>query len=179
MNYQRMISTNVLDNGCIIALVNELKLLPYKMVKEFYENDWHFHITANGLEFHVGERVPDPDEGRTCGLTFWNARTILIPTGSPAGCKEEYMYIKFAAIHEFGHYFDRSKGFLSMSYEFQKIYAAEDRIFCRELCTASNTDSSVEYFAESFSVFVHNGEKLKEFCPLTYNYFTNIFNKYR
>ena len=176
--YFKLITTNLLDNNCIFAVINELKLLPYNMVEEFYNNDWNIRIIKNSLEFHVGERIPSPEEGRTCGITFWDSRTIYIPTGSPEGCNEPYWYIKFATIHEFGHYLDRSKGFISQSYEFQKVYNAEDRKFCKQLCTSSNNDSAVEYFAEAFNIYVHEKDAMKEVCPLTYNYFENLFKKY-
>lgn len=175
----KLITTNLLDNSCVVACFEELRKLPYKMVEEFYKNDWTIRITANRLEHHVGERMPDANEGYTGGLTFWESRTIYLPAGSPEGCDIPHYYIHYATIHEFGHYFDRSKGMISMSYEFQHIYNKEDRIFCKEVGTASNTDSAIEYFAESFACYVKDNEHMREFCPLTCEYFDKIFEAYK
>lgn len=174
-----LITTNLLDDSCVMACFEELSKLPYKMIQEFYENDWQIRITKNCLEHHLGERVPIPEEGFTGGITFFDSRTIYLPASSPEGCDIPYYYIKYSTIHEFGHYFDRSKGLISMSYEFQNIYDKEDRIFCKEIGTASNTDSSIEYFAESFSCYVKDNEHMRKFCPLTCAYFDKIFNAYK
>ena len=177
--YDKLITTNLLDNTCIYAVVNQLNLLPYKMVKEFYDNDWAIRVIKNSIEHHVGERIPViKEEGCTAGITLWQTRTIYLSAGSPEGCDTPHWYIEFATIHEFGHYFDRSKGYISLSYEFQDIYDKEDRIFCKEVGTASNTTDVVEYFAESFARYVKSNERLREFCPLTCAYFDRIFNTY-
>lgn len=174
----KLITTNLLDNSCILACVEELRKLPYKMVEEFYKNDWTIRIVKNSIEHHLGERVPVPGEGYTGGITFWESRTIYLPAGSPEGCEIPNYYIRYATIHEFGHYFDRSKGMISMSYEFQHIYDTEDRIFCTEVGTACNTDSAIEYFAESFACYVKDSEHMREFCPLTCAYFDKLFAAY-
>lgn len=176
--YDKLITTNLLDNSCVTAVIEQLNLLPYKMIKEFYDNDWNIRIIKDSIEFHLGERIPGPDDGFTGGITFWDTRTIYIPAGSPEGCDIPNWYIKFATIHEFGHYLDRSKGYISMSYEFQKIYNAEDRIFCENIGRASNTESCIEYFAESFACYVNDDGKMRELCPLTCAYFDNIFSTY-
>lgn len=150
-------------------VVNMLMLLPENMVKEFSDNDWHIFITNRSIENHIGER-----EG--CGIqgiTDFNMRVIVIPIGS-----DRIFAAGFATIHEFGHYFDRSRGLISLSYQFQKIYSMEDRVFCENVGTASNTTDSTEFFAESFARYVHEPEKLKEFCPNTYDYMNSIFNEY-
>lgn len=158
------------------SVVNMLMLLPEKMVKEFANNDWHIYITNRSIESHLGERVPAPGEGSIQGITDFQMRVIVIPISEG---DDRTFAAAFATIHEFGHYFDRSKGLISLSYEFQKIYNTEDRIFCNNLCTASNTTDSTEYFAESFAQFVHVPEKMKELCPDTYGYFNRFFQNYK
>lgn len=155
-------------------VVSRLMQLPEKMIQEFIDNDWHIFITNGSIEKHIGQR--ECDGGFIGGITLPEFRTIFIPVSPING--DITFNAAFATIHEFGHYFDRSKGEISASYKFQNIYNQEDKVFCDYVGTAGNTTSPVEYFAEAFARFVENPDKVKEYCPITYEYFTNIFKEY-
>lgn len=178
-NYEtcrKVITTNNFDYMDVVEeTVKQLMQLPEKMVEEFGDNDWHIFITKGSIENHMGERDVTYNNPHIGGITVYEFRTIYIPV-----FPEDRLYAAaFATIHEFGHYLDRSKGLLSISYEFQKIYNTNDRTFCAKLCRASNTTSSTEFFAESFAIYVLNPEGLKEHCIDTYNYFEDLFRLYR
>lgn len=170
-----LVSTNSRALDVVEEVVNKLMLLPEGMIQEFADNDWHIFITRGSIESHLGEREPAPGEGVTMGITCMEDRVIFIPIFE----ENRTLAAGFATIHEFGHYYDRSNGLHSVSYKFQNIYNEEDRVFCKELCTATNTTNSVEYFAETFAAYVLNNEGLKKYCPNTYAYLeTEVFGKY-
>lgn len=174
---RRVVASNVHDPKAVNALVNELVKLPEKMIQEFADLDWHIFITKSSIENHVGVRLPDikNGDGFIGGITFWECRTIFVPIFDG---EDKYFAIEFSTIHEFGHYFDRLKGYVSQSYEFQKIYNQDDREFCKYVGTASNTTSSDEFFAEAFAAYINNREDLKIHCIDTYSYMKKLFDKY-
>lgn len=170
-----LVSTNSKALDVVEEIVNKLMLLPEGMVKDFVNNDWHIFITKGSIESHLGEREPVPGEGQIMGITCIEDRVIFIPIISD----HRTFAAGYATIHEFGHYYDRCNGMHSISYKFQNIYNEEDRVFCKELCTATNTTNSIEYFAETFAAYVLNNEKLKKYCPNTYAYMkTEVFDRY-
>lgn len=181
-NYEtckNVIYSNFADQRAVETAVKELQKLPEKMVKEFADNDWHIYISKNSIETHIGERKPkDFTEPHICGITFWEARIIIIPINNTKYVSSKYNDIILSLVHEFGHYLDRSKGYQSQSYTFQNIYDSEGQRFCEVLCTASNTSDSFEYFAEAFAEYVRCKERLEEVVPRTYNYLKKIFSEY-
>ena len=174
---RRVVASNVNDPEAVNTLIKELIKLPEKMVQQFADLDWHIFITKSSIENHIGKRLPDfsNGDGFIGGITFWDCRTIFVPLFDG---EDKYFAIKFSTIHEFGHYFDRFKGFVSQSYDFQQIYNQDDREFCNHVGIAINTTSSEEFFAESFAAYVNKQEELKEHCPDTYNYMKVLFDKY-
>lgn len=76
--------------------------------------------------------------------------------------------------HEYGHFLDKLFS-VSDSKEFQEIFEAERSQF-REKIRSSDYYflSESEYFAEAFSIYISNGNKLEKYCPMTYN----IIEKY-
>lgn len=174
---RRVVSVNNHEYLDVVEeVVNQLMQLPEKMVQEFANNDWHIFVTKGSIENHIGERNTAVGEPTILGITFWECRTIFMPILDQNDFSLEQ--IGHATIHEFGHYFDRARGITSKSYKFQQIYNAEDRIYCENIGTAANTDCAEEYFAETFAAYVLNGDRLKEYCPITYEYFRNIFFEY-
>lgn len=177
-NYEtcrKVVNCNTYAPDVVEAVVNRLMMLPEKMVQEFADNDWHIFITNGSIENHIGEREVDFCGGHIGGITVFEYRTIYIPI---VGKTDRTFCAEFATIHEFGHYFDRSRGVISMGYDFQKIYNSEDRVFCANVGTAGNTNEVMEYFAESFACYYLKNDELKKYCPITYEYMDNIKNQY-
>ena len=74
-------------------------------------------------------------------------------------------------IHEIGHAVDTESGSISTSDTFRDIYAAEAGLFASVFQTNEhNVSSSKEYFAETFSRYILEPEKLEEICPVTYQF---------
>lgn len=176
---RRLITSNIQVSDVIEEVVNKLMLLPSKMIEEFANNDWHIFITKGSIESHYNERESHGSQERIMGLTDWNARVIFIPIIHEWKEEGRTFPAEFATIHEFGHYFDRSKGMPSMSYKFQNIYNEEDIAFCKNVGTASNTTEAVEYYAEAFAAYVLRNQLLREYCPDTYKYFEAVFDEYK
>ena len=77
--------------------------------------------------------------------------------------------------HEIGHYLDYSNGWLSSTDEFKRIHNEEVSSFCKVHKTAKqNTNTTVEYFAESFEFYINNSQTLLASCPQTYAFIDAI-----
>lgn len=67
---------------------------------------------------------------------------------------------------------------LSDTDTFKTIHEKESNTFRTSFGynTAYYTAVIYEYFAESFSQYIENAEELHNYCPLTYEYFDELFN---
>jgi hypothetical protein len=96
---------------------------------------------------------------------------FIVNNGTP----EIWLKCPSAALHEFGHWLDWSHSWLSGSDEFLEVYHAEKNSFHRHIDREPHYISvPTEYFAESFTRYLVNLDTLKEHCPKTYNYISNI-----
>lgn len=105
--------------------------------------------------------------GYVAGFTHSFSRMIILSNTDAGG----------AMNHEFGHYFDFSKGKASDSSLFQDIYANEKTSFD----DGSNDyamSGSGEYFAEAFREYVECAGYLKITCPRTYNFIDGYMSAY-
>lgn len=102
-------------------------------------------------------------------LTVYEDRLIYIDNRNSA---------QDAILHEAGHAFDASMGFISdNSSEFTDIYNEEKESFCEVWSThANNTESASEYFAEAFYVLMVNPNLVSTNCPRTYEYIMRYIN---
>ena len=79
---------------------------------------------------------------------------------------------EFALLHEMGHAIDNRNKPLEWSNTnlFKAIYNAEKDNNERYKLIANALDNPMEYFAESYSLYIFNGKGLYETNPMTYNY---------
>lgn len=88
---------------------------------------------------------------------------------------EDYSII----VHELGHAVDfynylTQDMYLHMKDDFMEIFYKERDEFYHDLYYVR--ESPCEYFAETFSEFIHNPWKLRKFTPLSYEYMKNLFD---
>ena len=140
-----------------------LRLLPEKMLIELKEAGWLFIITPRNLEHIYDSKVPN-----TVGLTIYYKERIYVLNDS--------FSIKYCTIHEVGHAMDFLNNFVSYDEEWLCIYDEES-----ETSGLSQyfTNSSTEYFAESFQSYVLCPEELKTNAPKTYDYMDAFYQNYK
>ena len=88
-------------------------------------------------------------------------------------------YAEDAIMHEVGHVYDyecdNENDLVSQYQTFVDIFNAERDTFCSVHYTIdNNTSTPREYFAEFFSVMCENPDLVKDICPQTYNYISNL-----
>lgn len=134
--------------------------IPENVRKCLIDSGWSYICTDSDFGRQNGIN------GSILALTVWNTKTIYIDNRKAA---------ESAIIHETGHAVDSLNRGCSFSAEFFSIYQTERDAFCSIWNTHdSNTDTSVEYFAECFSAYVQNPSLLSEHCPATFAYIDNL-----
>lgn len=134
--------------------------IPENVRKCLIDSGWSYICTDSDFGRQNGIN------GSILALTVWNTKTIYIDNRKAA---------ESAIIHETGHAVDSLNLGCSFSAEFFSIYQTERDAFCSIWNTHhSNTDTSVEYFAECFSAYVQNPSLLSEHCPATFAYIDNL-----
>ena len=90
-----------------------------------------------------------------------------------------FIYFLITFIHELGHWFDLSYGYLSESNTFYTIYESYKGIFTEvdQLVSKDYTSSSAqEFFASAFKEFYLNSSHLLSTAPEAYTYIENAIN---
>ena len=88
-------------------------------------------------------------------------------------------YFRVAVAHEIGHAYDDYLGWISDSKEFKKVYKAEKKKFI----STSGVENSYyrsdrsEFFAEAFSMYIHDRKILKKNTPKTYKFIRSLLAK--
>lgn len=148
-------STTLYENVCLYY-----EMIPAQLRTDFEEAGWHIEVAASSIGPRYGY-------SSIMGLTIPSEKKIVID------CREKCA----AAIrHEMGHFLDLAVNFeYSNSSEFVEIWNSEMWNFASSHSTHQNNyNTSIEYFAESFSVYLANPGLLYNCCPDTYNYFESL-----
>lgn len=148
-------STTLYENVCLYY-----EMVPVQLRTDFEEAGWHIEVAASSIGPRYGY-------SSIMGLTIPGEKKIVID------CREKCA----AAIrHEMGHFLDLAVNFeYSNSSEFVEIWNSEMWNFASSHSTHQNNyNTSIEYFAESFSVYLANPGLLYNCCPDTYNYFESL-----
>ena len=96
---------------------------------------------------------------KAAGVYISNVNKIFI---------EDYVKNESAILHEVGHYFSIRNGLLTD--EFNDIFEEEYESFRPLTLVPDYCNDLREYYAEAFSVYHKNPEKLIKACPKTYKY---------
>lgn len=124
-------------------------------------NGWTIEVTSNDYASPYGYSV-----NGILALTVYNNKVsyIGIRKGSAS-----------ATIHEVGHIVDSIHGYPSSGEEFTNIWGSEKDSFASAFSThSSNYNSTGEYFAEAFWRYVTSSESLKNNCPSTFVFISNL-----
>lgn len=78
--------------------------------------------------------------------------------------------------HEFGHFIDYSFGWISETILYTTIFQEEKERF-KKLESNEYYQTPKEYFAECYYYYLISPNKLKQYCPRTYNFFEVIMNE--
>lgn len=112
------------------------------------------------------------------GIRFYGKNNTVLALYTP---ETNTVYIDYrekaikSVQHEFGHYVDYSHNWISQTDEFKRIHNAEVASFCKIHKTAKqNTNTPIEYFAESFQFYINNPQTLLASCPQTYAFIDAI-----
>lgn len=111
-----------------MEIQNEINLLPTYVINEFSKDGFIDVVT-------------DTEYDNVSGLYYPLNNEIVIDCD----------YIKYATLHEFGHYVDTKCGYLSETDDFIQIYN-------QEMCLVSEycQSDSGEFFAETFKMYLHD-----------------------
>lgn len=84
---------------------------------------------------------------------------------------------KTAIIHELGHFIMWYKDLDLDNGDFYDIWQSEYmNMLTFDSTNINNVNTTVEYFAESFEMFIRKGDKLRDTCPRTYEYIATVLN---
>jgi len=176
VKYSNFISiVGSVGQSSIDTLIKELEKLPDDLLDEFISNGNIIYLTdlsmSDVLEQHYN--IVHRAEFKAKGIFIVNK---AIPSIWLHSNKQS---ISKAVIHEFAHWVDYSRGRLSKTEEFLNIYNSEKNEFKNNIDNDEYFISSPEeYFSESFSLLLLNPEQLREHCPATYMFYSNVI-KYK
>lgn len=152
-----------IDNSLLNYAYNYWYIIPENVRNDFRENGWRIVITDKSLssELDIGYEIS--------GATIPSDKTIMI-YGSQS-C------IRYALVHEMGHYIDFRYDFISKSNDFKKRYLENGN---KMLNYNSNyiqaSFSEEEYFAELYRAYLIGDYKIKFMFSDDIDFVSNIGN---
>lgn len=144
----------------MIAAQETLNKIPQYILDNFKKDGWIINIINEDIVYNGLN---------ASGITTYADKTIDI--------KNNEGLIRSCIVHEVGHYFDCSLGFISESDEFlNNIYPEEKNNFNYTYTTSIKHEISdvYEYFASTFDEYIINPNGLKNDCPKTYEFMKNL-----
>ena len=144
----------------MIAAQETLNKIPQYILDNFKKDGWVINIINEDIVYN--------------GL---NASGITTYADKIIDIKNNEGLIRSCIVHEVGHYFDCSLGFISESDEFlNNIYPEEKNNFNYTYTTSIKHEISdvYEYFASTFDEYIINPNGLKNDCPRTYEFMKNL-----
>lgn len=146
-------------------LNNQLKLIPKKILNEFYNSNFDIVLTNKSISknYYHGSI-----KGSIAGLFSCPDNKIYIETRKNA--------INKATLHEFGHFLDYLYDSISFSDEFIKIYEEEKNLLNVYSVDGHYKSNNQEFFGEVFKEVIKNPSKTKKEVPKSYNFIMNCIN---
>ncbi len=135
----------------VSTLKNTEEYLPEGTLDAFTADGWHVTLTSNRDLTAMAENLNADGHGEQhlVGLTEPSTKTIWIVADTSS--------IIYSALHEFGHYVDRSLGWASRTDEFQTLWAAERGAYAAHNDYAAS--SAAETFANLYGDLLLNAKK--------------------
>lgn len=156
-----LISDGTVSEDYFNQVVYYYNTCPSNVRSSFESSGWQILVTGNALS------CPGVS-GRVMALTDFSCKSIQVNTIDPK-----------SVIHEIGHFIDHKNNFCSYSLP-QSTYLNEIYPFMSTVNPGTdlhNTSSFMEYFAESFYMYIVNGTNLMLNCPETYLFVQQYANK--
>lgn len=144
----------------LIAAMDMLNKIPQYILDDFQKKGWIINIINEDIDYNGIS---------ASGITTYAVKTIDI--------KNNEGLVRSSIVHEMGHFFDCSLGFISESDGFiNDIYPSEKDNFKYTYTTKSKHEISdvYEYFASTFDEYITNPDNLEQCCPRTYEFLKNI-----
>lgn len=121
----------------VTAVNDQLRAVPAALREQFQNQGWRMYCTTKNLDrSYFGGQF-----GAVMGVTLYDDRLIYIEDRNDA--------VTEAPVHEFGHYYDYSLGFISHKGTFGSIFRAEQQAFRRAYGVPGYFNEE-ELFAEAF-----------------------------
>lgn len=158
-------SDESIDTSYSDIINSEVSILPGKLLNSFIDSGWVVEVTDKD----IGKMFTNGKFKNVKGLTVYRDRVIYL-----SSIQKD---ITDSVLHEFGHWVDMCKGFISDSKEFLSIYDLESDSFV----STFNVDfyyNNMEMFAEAFYRYLVSGDVLKANCPETYKFISEIVGEY-
>lgn len=152
-----------IDSRYYDRVVQNYGMVPARLRELFESDGWHVHVT--GDELHA--------EGVSSGvvaLTDYDVRMIYISE-----------YDSGAILHEMGHYLDYVCGFVSQDMPATVYAEGLDGFYAMVSDGVLDTDvhnyeTTQEFFAECFGLYVGNPDLLYAYCPGVYEYLEQVMD---
>lgn len=139
-------------------------LIPENIRNDFRNQGWTIILTSKSLSQDLGLGYP------ISGITLIKDRAIKI-------CGNQSC-IRYALVHEVGHYIDYRSNFVSRQKTFRELYEKNgDKILEYNKNYISADYSEEEYFAELYRAYILNEYKIKFILSDDINYVVNISNQ--
>ena len=150
----------------VSIVVNELQFLPRKLLERFEDGNWRLILTDQDIVLdYAGD-----DNYKAAGTTNVSQQEIVVAA--------ESISIKYALVHEFGHYFDYANDRPSNSDEWKKCYIEEWENFYLLSRSFHSVGTATEYFADSFEWYLKNPEKFGTHCPKSFEFIETLLEQY-
>lgn len=143
--------------------INKIGNVPNNIVQSFLDDGGKVYITNSNLN---SLKTENANENRFNTAGFFRHSTEEISIWLSTLLFNSY---SGTAEHEFGHYLDWKLNWISSTDEFSLVMESEKEAFKKHINSNEYFQSNEEYFSESFSVYCVNPEKLKSYCPMTYD----------
>lgn len=139
-------------------------LIPENIRNDFKEQGWTIVLTDKSLSQDLGINYP------ISGVTIMQDKTIKI-------CGNQSC-IRYALVHEIGHYIDYRSNFVSRQETFKKLYEENgDKLLEYNNNYIQASYSEEEYFAELYRAYILNEYKIKFMFSDDINYVVNMSNQ--
>lgn len=140
-------SINGANNSDLSKLNAQVNRIESSLLNKFTSSGWSIYVTGENLaKTHFGGKYSSVQ-----GVTVYGSRAIYIEKRDVA--------IRESTIHEFGHYLDYSKGFISNKEAFKAIYNEEVATFRSRIINPGCVRDPQEFFAEMFFYMHTNPSK--------------------
>ena len=150
-----------IDKDYVTGLLSYWEKIP-KVIRTKFESDGSKIVVTNK---NLGELLYKDKSLNILAVTVFNQddnNCVIYMKGIERAKK--------TILHEIGHYVDGKLGGVCKG-DFEIIWTNELQNFRKFNITADeNVNTSHEYFAESFNMYLMNSDKLKQNCPYTFKY---------